>query len=397
MSNLANLSPDTFRAYSEERQRRIAEASAAALPKLHPVNVVAKRLHPDRQFMKIASVGSPAPDARCYRLVPDPARGTTECALFSAGQYVNVFLNIEGMEVNRAYSLCSAPASAQRGFYDLTIKYVEDGLVSRWILDNWKEGDEVEISGPSGFFDYQPLRDAKTVIGVAGGSGITPFLSMARAIANGEENFCLTLLYGSRTADGILFKEEFDALEEACCKIRVIHVLSDEKRDGFEHGFITADLIRKAAPADEPYSIFLCGPQAMYRFVDKEIETLGIPGKYVRHELFGEVHNPAQLPDYPGTDLPEVKITVSIRDMTRTITASVNDSILQTLEKHGIAAPTRCRSGECGFCHSLLKSGKIYVPKGSDGRRMADYKFGGIHPCNSFPLTDIEIEVPAAK
>lgn len=394
--SLDTLRPERFDEYSAERQRRIAEASAAR-PALHPVNVLAKRLHPNRQFMKIAKITAPTADAKCFRLVPDPDRGTTECAPFTAGQYVNVFLNIEGMEVNRAYSLSSSPRAVWEGYYELTIKYVEDGLVSRYILDNWAEGDAVEISGPAGYFTWNRIRDAKTVIGVAGGSGITPFLSMAWAIAKGEQDFCLTLLYGSRKADGILFKAEFDALQAMCGKIKVVHVLSDEEKEGYEHGFITAELIKKYAPADEPYSIFLCGPQAMYRFVDKEIETLDIPQKYVRHELFGEIHNPAGLPDYPGAELPEVKITVSIRDMTRTITGSVNDSILQTLEKNSIAVPTRCRSGECGFCHSVLLSGKVYVPKSVDGRRMADFKFGGIHPCASFPLTDIEIEVPAAK
>lgn len=143
--------------------------------------------------------------------------------------------------------------------------------------------------------------------------------------------------------------------------------------------------------------MFVCGPQAMYRFVDVEIEKLGLERKYVRHELFGEVHNPGEMDDYPGGAPDTVKITVSIRDETRTIDGSANDSILQTLEKHDITVPTSCRSGECGFCHSVLVSGKVYVPKAVDGRRKADLKFGGIHPCVTFPLSDVEIIVPAAK
>lgn len=105
----------------------------------------------------------------------------------------------------------------------------------------------------------------------------------------------------------------------------------------------------------------------------------------------------AEQEGYPGAEQETVKITVSIRDATRTVTSSVNDTIIQNLEKHGIVVPTSCRSGECGFCHSLLKSGKVYVPKALDGRRLADLKFGGIHPCATFPLTDLEILVPADK
>lgn len=386
---------ESFHAIAAERQARIDAAPTAAIPQLNPVNRLAKRLHPDRQYMRIAQVTELAPDTKRFRFVPDPARGTTECAPFIAGQYLNIHLTINGMPVNRAYSI-SSPKNAREGYYELTLKYVQDGLVSRYVLDNWKEGDEVELSGPAGTFYYSPLRDAKTVVCLAGGSGITPFLSLANAIADGDEDFRMILLYGSRTEDAILYKAEFDRLAKDD-RIDVIHVLSDEEKPGFEHGFIRADLIRKYAPAEEPYSVFVCGPQGMYRFVDKEIEKLGLARKYVRHELFGEVHDARTQDGYPGTDLTTVKITVSIRDTTRTVTGSVYDTILQTLEKNGITVPTSCRSGECGFCHSVLKSGQVYVPKAIDGRRLADLKFGGIHPCATFPLSDLEIIVPADK
>lgn len=386
---------EAFNAHAAERQAKIEQASSAA-PQMNPVNILAKRLHPNRQYMKIAKVTELAPDTKCFRFVPDPARGTTECAPFLAGQYIDLYAEIDGRKVNRAYSISSSPKDARDGFYELTLKYVQGGLVSRYVLDNWKEGDEVELSGPAGNFYYTALRDAKTVLCLAGGSGITPFLSLANAIVDGDEDFRMVLLYGSRTEKDILYKDEFDRLAQDE-RIQVIHVLSDEEKAGFEHGFINADLIRKYAPEGEPYSVFICGPQAMYRFVDKEIEKLGLLRKYVRHELFGEVHDASAQADYPGAEQDSVKITVSIRDVTRTVTGSVNDTILQTLEKNGISVPASCRSGECGFCHSLLKSGKVYVPKAIDGRRLADLKFGGIHPCATFPLTDLEIIVPADK
>lgn len=393
----AELDQSTFKEIAASRKKRIDEASSTPIRKTFPVNELAKKLHPNRQYMKIAEVEQLAPDAKRFRLVPDPARGTTECALFKAGQYLNVFLDIDGMKVNRAYSISSSPKNAREGFYELTVKSVGGGLVSNYIFDHWKVGDDAEISGPTGFFTYSPIRDAKTVIGIAGGSGITPFLSMARALADGDEEFNLVLLYGSRKVDMILYKEAFDALEAKCGKIKVVHVLSDETAEGYEHGFVTAEIIKKYAPAGEPYSVFLCGPQAMYKFADQELATMNLERKYIRHELFGEIHNPATLADYPGCDQATVKITVTIRDTTKTVTGKADDSILQTLEKNGIAVPTRCRSGECGFCHSRLCAGKVYVPKTVDGRRLADLKYGYIHPCVTFPLSDVEIEVPADK
>ena len=210
----------------------------------------------------------------------------------------------------------------------------------------------------------------------------------------------MTLIYGSRNADSILFKDELEELAARCDKIKVVHVLSDEDAkagEGFEKGFITSELIKKYAPENEKYSIFLCGPQQMYAFVDKELEKLGLEKKYIRHEMFGEFHNPGSQADYPEGVPEKVKIRVTIQDNTYEIEGSSNDSVMQILEKNGISAPARCRSGECGFCHSHLISGKVYVPKALEYRRLADYKFGCIHPCCSFPLTDLEINVPASK
>ena len=134
----------------------------------------------------------------------------------------------------------------------------------------------------------------------------------------------------------------------------------------------------------------------MYHFLDQQIQTLGIERKWIRHELQGEVHEPKKLPDYPvGIPVPEtVEITVTICDEKKTIKASTNDTILQSLEKNGIAAPARCRSGECGWCHSLLLKGNVYSPKKLEHRREADIDFHYIHPCCTFPLTDIAIDVP---
>lgn len=394
--NIDTLDPLRFMARMEERQKKIAEAPAKEITSDYGVNRLAEALHPQKQFVRIQEVIERDADCKSFVLTADSEKGTKSLAYFSAGQYLTVFLNIEGMRLTRAYSISSSPKEALAGKYMLTVKYVQDGLASRYILDNWKEGDLVEVSAPEGFFEYNSLRDAKTVIGVAGGSGITPFLSMAQAILDGDEDFNLILLYGSREADHILFKEEFDRIMAETDKVKVIHVLSHEERDGFEHGFVTADLIRKYAP-DTPYSVFLCGPQQMYAFVDKELEKLSLERKYIRHELFGEMHNPKAQADYPGDAPDTIHITVTVRDETRTVTGAANDSVLQILEKNGIRVPSRCRSGECGWCHSRLVSGKVYIPKEIDGRRMADLKYGYIHPCAAFGLGDLKIEVPAAK
>lgn len=401
MANLKSLKAKKFLPMLSERQAKFDAAEAKLPDAPDHAMYLARALHPKRQYLKISAVTERAEDCKTFTLVPDAERGTKELAYFSAGKYLTVFETIEGMNITRAYSLSSSPKDSLEGKYELTIKLVDGGLMSRYILDNWCVGTKVEVSAPEGHFDYQPLRDAKKVLCLAGGSGITPFISMANAIADGDEDFEMTLLYGSRNKEAIIFKDELDAVASKCDKIKVVHVLSDKGADvsvdGFEKGFITAELIRKYAPDDEPYSVFICGPQQMYDFLNTELEKLNLEKKYIRHEMFGEFHNPSTQPDYPA-DVPEtVKITVTIQDITTTVTGSSNDSVMQTLEKNNISVPARCRSGECGFCHSHLLSGKVYVPKNLEYRRLADYKFDCIHPCCSFPLTDLIINVPVAK
>lgn len=394
--NLRKLNPMDFTKMTPNRQAVIEAAPAAALPATdsYKPNQLAKALHPEVQYVKVTQIDEISADVKTFWLEANAEKGTEALAWFSAGQYLSVSLEIGTMKMTRPYSLSSSPREALAGRYALTIKRVDGGLASNYILDNWTVGTEVTVSAPLGVFTYEPLRDAKTIIGIAGGSGITPFRSLAKSIQEGDEDAEMILLYGSRTMEDAIFQEEFKALEGP--KFKLVNVLSAEEAEGCEAGFITAELIKKYAPEGD-YSIFLCGPQAMYDFVDKEIATLGLRKKFIRHELFGEYFNPAKEADYPADVAPEFQITVRVAGKEQTIKASADVSILRSLEAAGVAAPAHCRSGECGWCHAQLVSGEIYAPKSVDGRREADYIYGYIHPCCTFPISDLVIEVAPAK
>ena len=397
--NLRKLNPMDFTKMNPTRQAKIEAAAAAPLPGLdsYVPNKIAKALHPDVQHVKVVKIEEEAGNSKRYYLAPTPEKGTTSLAWFSAGQYLSVTLKIGNMTLTRPYSLASSPREALEGIYMLTIQKVEGGLASQFIHDNWHVGTEIDVSEPLGHFTYEPLRDAATVVGVVGGSSITPFRSLAKAIADGDEDCDLVIIYGSRTLEDTMFQEDLKALEASCPRIKLVNVFSHEEREGYEHGFITADLIRKYAPEGE-YSLFVCGPQVMRNFVDKEIETLGLRRKFIRNELFGEYFGPAKEADYPKNVSPAFRVTVRIAGKEQTITAPSDISLLRSLEAAGIAAPAHCRSGECGWCHSKLVSGEVYTPKSVDGRREADFIYGYIHPCCAFPLSDLTIEVsPVAK
>ena len=319
-------------------------------------------------------------------------------AVFRPGQYLSVYAEVNGVTVTRPYSLSSSPAEALEGYYEITIKKNEEGFVTNYIWDNWKVGSNVLTSGPEGFFYYDSLRDSNRIAGIAGGCGVTPFRSMARSIADGSLDVELTLLYGCNTKEEIIFHDEFKQIQEATGgKFKVINILANEKADGYECGFITADIIKRYVDFENT-SFFICGPQAMYDFVSKGLEELNIRRKFIRREAFGEIKDIEKDPRYPQNAIGKsFCVKVSMGTQKREIPALSGESVLVALERAGLCPPARCRSGICGFCRALLVSGDVFIPTHDDGRRHADKQLGYIHMCSSFPLSDLEIEVPGDK
>ena len=383
-----------FKNLRKNRAEMIASAEAKPLPGTYRVNELAKRLHPTAQHLKIAEIIDETHDAKSFVLVPDKEKGTTALAPFKAGSYINVRTMLAGSVARRTYSLSSSPKEALEGKYRITVKLKEGGFLSAWLHNEAKVGDTLTATDPGGHITYSRIRDCRRVVALAGGSGITPFYSMADAIVNGQEDFTLTILSGSRTADGILLKDEIEALAaKSAGRVKVVHVLSDEEREGYEHGFVTAELIKKYA-GEGDYSVLMCGPKAMYTFCEGECKKLGLPKRRYRAEMSGDYMGVVDNADYPKEQIGrEYSLTVLIHGEATRLKCQAGESLLWAMERAGINAPSHCRSGECGWCHSRLVSGEVYVPAEVDGRRVADKKFGWIHPCVSYPLSDITLEV----
>lgn len=371
------------------REKAISEAPSTPLPKTYKSNAKAALLHPEKQHVVIEDIID-GPDAKTLVL---KSKSGKALAPFRAGQYVCVSIDIGNTKTTRSYSLCGSPKWAFDGIYNITVKRDDEGFVSPYIHDNFKVGQELTISGPEGHLYYDSIRDCRKVLGLAGGSGITPFMAMAYAIRDGVEDFDLTIIFGSRTEDSIVLKKQLDEVAAACDKVHVVHVLSDEEKEGFEHGFISADIIKKYGGDD--YSIFMCGPQAMYNFIDEQVVKLGLDAKHVRRELFGTIKDPWNQPGYPEEIRGKTfKAKVKVCGNEYEIDASADEPLLVAIERAGIKAPSRCRSGECGWCRSRLISGKVFIPEKTDGRRWADKEYGFIHPCSSFPASDLYVDVP---
>ena len=379
-----------FKNMPKLREAAIEAAPATPLPKSFITNEKAKQRHPEKQNVVISEIRNCGFDTKIIILKTEH---NEPLASFRAGQYISVSLSIGGVTATRPYSLCSSPLDAKHGEYHIMVKRNDAGFASLYIHDKWEVGQKLIISGPQGHLYYERLRDEKKVVALAGGSGITPFIGMAYALRDKLEDFELIILYGSRKEEDITYRKELDEVCAVCDKVKVIYVLSDEDKQGFEHGFITADLIKKYG--GNALSVFMCGPQAMYNFLDKELEKLSLRKKLVRRELFGMIKDPWNQPDYPMEIRRKVfNLTVIQCGKEYNISASADEPLLVAIERAGIIAPARCRSGECGWCRSKLLSGNVYVPLKTDGRRAADIEFNYIHPCSSFAMSDAVLEVP---
>lgn len=380
-----------------DRQRHIAAGATTPLPTQYPVNQLAAALHPETQYLKITKVVTHDATARSFYLAPDPTKGTQHLAYFQAGQYLSVRITIDGSVVTRPYAIRSAPQSALNDEYILTIKRVPQGFVTPYIFNHWRVGTTVTASAPMGTLTINPLRDQSHIVAIAGGSGITPFYAMASAILDGTEDADLTILYGSRDHHHILLGDELNAISTQTDRVHLVNVLSDEDYPGYETGFITADVIRRHLPAG-PVSVFICGPDALYQFAQKELTAFNLPAGRIRHELSGNYGDPRQAPDYPDSpanaSVQTFRLTVSVRGQTQTIPARADESVLTAMERAGIHAPSACRSGECGVCRARVVSGQLFVPNQDDHRRLADKTYGYVHTCLAFPLSDCELDVP---
>ena len=195
-----------------DRKKRFEQASSEPI-KSDPMNELAQKLHPDRQNLVISEIKEETKSTKTFKLVPDPDSTTKSLAYFRAGQYLSLKVDVNGVNITRPYSICSSPMDTLKGFYEITIKKAEDGFLTDYVWDNWKIGTKIISSEPSGYFYYDNLRDLKSVIGIGGGSGITPFLSMAKQIAEGKLDINLTVIYGCSEEDDIIFYEELKELE----------------------------------------------------------------------------------------------------------------------------------------------------------------------------------------
>ena len=363
-----------------------------------PINMVAKMLHPDPFKVRVTKIIEVSKTAKKYTL--EPVLGFLP--VFQAGNYVSIKLQIGNTITSRPYSISSAPfeAKLENPYFEITVRNTIDGFVSSYIYSNIKVDDELVVEMPFGHFYYEPLRDSKDIIAIAGGSGITPFYSMAKEILNGTLDINLTILYGSISHKDIILYDELNEIAKNTNKVKVIHVISgdmEELYDNGEKGYISRDIIKKYSIDNQPENgkttYFICGPLPMYQYIKGELDSLNVPLRRIRMETFGNPKDVSKIEGYPLEFMNKTfKLTIVRGIQEDIIDASSNEPIAVALERHGILIKTCCRSGECGCCRAKVLDGEFFIPK-NDNRRLADRRFNYIYTCHTYPLSDMKIKI----
>ena len=358
------------------------------------VQRIVSRIHPRRMRLRVIEVLRETPTANTFRL----ERTDGELPPFRPGQYINVFVDVDGVLTSRPYSIASPPllpAEKERAVLELTVRDKPGGFVAPYLLHEVQVGDEIETTGPTGGFYHEPLIDGDDLVFLAGGSGITPFRSIILDNIRRERRLVIHLLYGSRVLDDVIYGDELAELANDHASLFYTLVIS-EPPPGYEGdsrtGLLDAKLIRDEVGSVEGKTFYICGPNAMYDLVLAELEELGVPPHKIRRELYGPPADVTKAPGWPK-GLPAGRVfSVEVAGKRTVVRAPAGEPLLNSLERYGLLVPAVCRSGACSACRLRLVSGRVFMPSHT-GLRESDRRHGYVHACVSYPLEDLRIRL----
>lgn len=314
---------------------------------------------------------------------------------FRAGQHVTLRTMIDGEELRRNYSVCVAP---HEGELRVAIKTIAGGRFSTWANAALAAGHEIEVMAPHGSFtwsfDPAAVRD---YVGFAGGSGITPILSLLKTALATEPRSRFTLLYGNRHSGAIMFLEEIAALKDRYMdRLRVHHFLEDEEEDvALFNGRLDAAKIGEVlAGLVDPARIdaaFVCGPGPMMDAVEAGLRGAGVPGERILIERF--TAGPRTADQIAHARQVQAKaagrpVQVTLDGRKRTLRFDPDKgSILENARAAGLPAPFACKAGVCATCRARVLSGEVAM-QANYGLSAEEVAAGYVLTCQAVPLTD---------
>ncbi len=379
LSALKSFDEKKIKKMAVDREAWLNSGSDMIINPKYKTNMIAMEMNPYKILVAVKEIIEESDNFKT--IVLNNLKGN-ELPLFRAGQKITVTVNINGINYTRPFSISSSPSSSLVGEYNITVRNNEEDIISSYLFNEVIEGDKLIISSPFGEFYYDTIRDETNVIAVVSDDGIIPIYSMIQSVIDGLENYNLFVFYSEKYDKDILFKKKLLEYNSLSNKVRINLVLSEEKIEGCLHGFVSLDKIKKYYEPENT-SIFIAGSEGLLKYLDKELKDMKIPKKYIRYDSF--------LPRCNIRKVVQYNLGVYMNGEKYEIPCYNNKTIMKSIEESGLYIPSKCQNGSCGFCRSELVKGEVKIV--NDKRTMADKRFNYIHPCSTYPKSDIEIIV----
>lgn len=310
---------------------------------------------------------------------------------FIQGQYLTLKLNVNGEEIRRSYSICSGVGEELR----VAVKRVAGGKGSNYIFDNYKAGQKAEVMIPMGnFYSEMNAANKKNYVLFAGGSGITPMLSIIKTVLASEPLSTIVLMYGNRDEAATIFKKEIDDLALVNQnRLKVFHVFDKpaNKTEEIYTGLMTKEkdllLIDKHVDLKLDNVFFICGPTPMMENAKTALETLKIEKEKIHIEYFAAPVEAVPVVASVGDGSVDSVATVILDGDEFTVNIKANQNVLEALLNKNIDAPYACQGGSCCTCRAKLIEGKVQMIV-NYALLDSEVEAGYILTCQSIPLTD---------
>jgi ferredoxin-NADP reductase len=395
-----------------------AASAGSPTPAATPPPAAPARKQPWSGTLRVAAIFRETPDTKTFRMM-SPQGGSIPF-IFLPGQFLTFSAEIEGKRLRRSYTIASSPT--QTGYVEVTVKRQEHGAVSCYLHDQVAVGSLVDISAPAGRFTFTGLESDSIVL-IAGGVGITPMMSVARYLIDISYPGEIFFLFGARTTEDFIFREELEYLERRHVNLHVAATMSRAPGTVWmgPEGPVSKEFIAHAVPEISRRHVHLCGPPPMMEAVKGELAELGVPKEQVETEAFGpaegmapadslESAHPAEaaLPATPappppagpspvvakggnGVSPPLAASQIRFTKSGKTGPLLPNQPVLEAAEAIGVDIDFSCRVGICGICIVRLLEGAVTMEV-EEGLDPADKARGMILACQAKSTGSLVVE-----